>query len=83
VATAPFTGAAGFDELNELYSPFPGSRMAAVVGKFLDATKVFKAGNAEKLIGWLSDRAQAEGLAASIAGATVIESSGSGPRGQS
>jgi phage terminase large subunit GpA-like protein len=50
VATAPFTGAAGFDELNELYSPFPGSKMARVAEKYLDATKAFRAGNSEKLI---------------------------------
>jgi phage terminase large subunit GpA-like protein len=50
VATAPFTGAAGFDGLNELYSPFPGSTMPRVVEKFLDASRAFNAGNAEKLI---------------------------------
>jgi phage terminase large subunit GpA-like protein len=50
VATAPFTGAAGFDGLNELYSPFPGSKMAKVVEKHLDAWRAFKAGNSEKLI---------------------------------
>ena len=49
IATAPFTGAAGFDDLNELYSPFPGSRMEAVVVKYLDAWMAFQAGNSEKL----------------------------------
>ena len=50
VATAPFTGAAGFDELNELYSPFPGSSMARVAEKYLDAWRGFSAGSSEKLI---------------------------------
>jgi phage terminase large subunit GpA-like protein len=50
IATAPFTGAAGFDDLNELYSSFPGSMMPGVVEKFLDADKAFNAGDAEKLI---------------------------------
>lgn len=50
VATAPFNGAAGFDDLNELYSPFPGSRLEKLVEKFLGADREFKAGNPEKLI---------------------------------
>lgn len=50
VATAPFTGAAGFDDLNELYSPFPNSTMAHIAAKFLEAHREFKAGKAEKLI---------------------------------
>lgn len=49
-ATAPFSGAAGFDDLNELYSSFPGSKMAGIVVKYLEAWKGFKAGNSEKLI---------------------------------
>jgi phage terminase large subunit GpA-like protein len=36
VATAPFRGIAGF-YLNELYSPFPGSRMAVLMEKWLTA----------------------------------------------
>ena len=50
VATAPFTGAMGFDDLNELYSPFPNSTMAHIAAKFLEAQREFKAGKAEKLI---------------------------------
>lgn len=50
IATAPFTGAAGFDDLNELYSPFPGSTMPRVVEKYLEAWRDFKAGKGEKLI---------------------------------
>lgn len=50
VATKPFTGAAGFDNLNEIYSPFPGSTMPRVVEKFLDAHKDYEAGQPEKLI---------------------------------
>jgi phage terminase large subunit GpA-like protein len=50
VATRPFNGAAGFDGLNELYSPFPGSKMARIVEKYLDAHVAANAGNAEKMI---------------------------------
>lgn len=50
VATAPFTGARGYDDLNELYSPFPRSTMARMVEKFLEAQREYKAGKAEKLI---------------------------------
>jgi phage terminase large subunit GpA-like protein len=50
VATAAFTGAMGFDDLNELYSPFPNSTMPHIVAKFLEASREFKAGKAEKLI---------------------------------
>lgn len=50
IASAPFTGAAGFDELNELYSAFPGSRMARLAEKYLDAWRAHEAGNSEKLI---------------------------------
>lgn len=50
IATRPFTGAAGFDGLNELYSPFPGATMAKVAEKFLDAHRAFEAGKSEKMI---------------------------------
>jgi phage terminase large subunit GpA-like protein len=50
IATAPFSGAAGFDDLNELYSPFPGSTMARIVEKYLDGWRAFQAGSSEKLI---------------------------------
>lgn len=49
IATRPFNGAAGFDGLNELYSPFPGATMAKVAEKFLDAQRSFDAGRSEKL----------------------------------
>lgn len=50
IATRPFTGAAGFDGLNELYSPFPGATMAKVAEKFLEAHKASEAGKSEKMI---------------------------------
>lgn len=50
VATAPFTGAMGFDDLNELYSPFPSSTLENIVAKFLEAHREFGAGKAEKMI---------------------------------
>jgi phage terminase large subunit GpA-like protein len=50
IATRPFNGAAGFDGLNELYSPFPGAMMGKVVEKYLDAQKAFEAGRPEKMI---------------------------------
>lgn len=50
VATAPFTGAAGFDDLNELYSSFPQSTLRRIVEKFLGANREFKAGKADALI---------------------------------
>lgn len=49
-ATAPFTGAAGFDELNELYSGFPNVSMPAIVVKYLEAWKAYQAGNTAPLI---------------------------------
>lgn len=50
VATAPFTGARGFDDLNELYSPFPNSTLTRIAAKFLEAHREFLAGKMEKLI---------------------------------
>jgi phage terminase large subunit GpA-like protein len=50
VPTAPFTGARGYDGLNELYSPFPRSTMAKVVEKFLEAHREFSAGRADKMV---------------------------------
>lgn len=50
VATAPFTGAAGFDDLNELYSSFPQSTMRRITEKFLTAHREFKAGSDTALI---------------------------------
>lgn len=49
-ATKPFTGAAGFDDLNELYSMFPQSNMSRIVEKFLEAHREERAGKPEKLI---------------------------------
>ncbi|BCQ53763.1 hypothetical protein BLKGLAD_28250 [Burkholderia gladioli pv. gladioli] len=48
VATAPFFGVAGF-RLNELVSPFPGSRMAELVKKWLTAEKALLAGDDTKM----------------------------------
>ncbi|ONE94531.1 terminase [Burkholderia pseudomallei] len=48
VATAPFHGVAGF-RLNELVSPFPGSRMAELVKKWLTAEKALRAGDDTKM----------------------------------
>ncbi len=48
VATAAFHGVAGF-RLNELVSPFPGSRMAELVKKRLVAEKALRAGDDTKM----------------------------------
>lgn len=50
VATAPFRGARGYDNLSELHSLFPGSTLAKIVEKYLDALRDFNAGHAEKMI---------------------------------
>ncbi|WP_436263754.1 phage terminase large subunit family protein [Paraburkholderia terricola] len=48
VATAAFHGVAGF-RLNELVSPFPGSRLAELVKKRLVAEKALRAGDDTKM----------------------------------
>ncbi|KVN50163.1 terminase [Burkholderia ubonensis] len=48
VATASFHGVAGF-RLNELVSPFPGSRMAELVKKWLTAEKALREGDDTKM----------------------------------
>nr|WP_179231733.1 terminase gpA endonuclease subunit [Burkholderia sp. AU16482] len=48
VATAPFYGVAGF-RLNELVSPFPGSRMGELVKKWLTAERALRAGDDTKM----------------------------------
>lgn len=48
LATAPFHGVAGF-RLNELVSPFPGSRMPELVKKWLTAEKALLAGDDTKM----------------------------------
>ena len=47
-ATAPFYGTAGF-YINELYSPFPGSRLQKLVEKFLVATYALRMGDDTKM----------------------------------
>lgn len=49
VATAPFTGVAGF-YFNELISPFPGSRMGILMGKWLNALHEMEKGDPGPLI---------------------------------
>lgn len=49
VATAPFNGVAGF-YFNELLSPFPGSRMAILMGKWLNALHELEKGDPGPLI---------------------------------
>lgn len=49
VATAPFSGVAGFDAM-ELVSPFPDSRMEKLAQKFLSAHKKARAGDFDDLI---------------------------------
>jgi phage terminase large subunit GpA-like protein len=48
VATAPFTGVAGF-AINELYSPFPGSALQRLAQKWLEAQHAFSQGDDSKL----------------------------------
>lgn len=48
VADAPFRGTAGF-YINELYSPFPGSKFAALVEKFLIADHALRMGDDSKM----------------------------------
>lgn len=50
IPTRQFTGIAGFDGLNELYSPFKGARMPRIVEKYLDAWKAHLRGDDAKLI---------------------------------
>lgn len=50
IATAAFSGARGYDDINELYSLFPGSTLAKVTAKYLDAHREFAAGRSEKMI---------------------------------
>ncbi len=48
-ATAPYKGVAGF-WLNELYSPFPGSKLASLADKWEVAKKEAEQGKIEKLV---------------------------------
>lgn len=52
-ATAPFYGIAGF-YLNELYSPFPGSRFAELMGKWLLAKHEAENGDIAPLISFVN-----------------------------
>ena len=47
-ATAPFTGTAGF-YINELYSPFPGSRFRNILEKYLSAKRLMDQGDDTKM----------------------------------
>jgi phage terminase large subunit GpA-like protein len=53
VATAPFRGVAGF-YFNELMSPFPGSRMALLMEKWLTALHDLSRGDAGPLIAFVN-----------------------------
>lgn len=53
VATAPFHGIAGF-YLNELYSPFPGSRFTPLMQKWLTALHEFEKGDSGPLIAFVN-----------------------------
>lgn len=57
-ATRPFTGVAGF-HINELYSPFPGSRMPELLRKYLFAQHALAKGDDTKM---RSFRNNSEGL---------------------
>ncbi len=57
-ATAPFNGVAGF-YINELYSPFPGSRLVHLVRKYLTAVHALSQGDDTKI---RSFRNNTEGL---------------------
>ncbi len=48
IATAPFYGVAGF-YINELYSPFPGSRMPELLKKYLTAAHLLAQGDDTKM----------------------------------
>ncbi len=58
VATAAFHGVAGF-RLNELVSPFPGSRLAELVKKRLVAEKALRAGDDTKMRSFVNNPADA------------------------
>ena len=51
IATAPFSGVAGF-YISELYSPFPNARLQDVVEKFLEADKLMKSGDHTLMVTW-------------------------------
>ena len=53
LATAPFHGIAGF-YLNELYSPFPGSRFVTLMQKWLTAQHELEKGDAGPLIAFVN-----------------------------
>jgi phage terminase large subunit GpA-like protein len=53
VATAQFRGIVGYN-LNELYSPFPGSSMAILMEKWLTAQHEFELGNVGPLIAFVN-----------------------------
>lgn len=69
-ATAPFSGVAGF-YLNELYSPFPGSRFAALMKKWLTALAEAEKGEIGSLIAFTNS---SMGLAYEYKGDTPEES---------
>ncbi len=50
VATEPFNGAAGFDSLSELYSPFPFGRLQDVAEKYLKAQAALEKGDDRSMV---------------------------------
>lgn len=52
-ATAPFHGTAGF-YLNELYSPFPGSRFSELMKKWLTAQHEANQGDIASMIAFVN-----------------------------
>ena len=77
IATKPFNGMAGFDGLNELYSPFPGATMAKVAAKFLEARKAYETGKSEKMITfWNSSLGKSYEYASDVPALTELQERG-------
>lgn len=55
IATAPFDGVAGF-AINELYSPFPASRLPAIVRKYLEADHQLNQGDDSLMRSFLNNQ---------------------------
>ena len=55
IATAPFTGVAGF-AINELYSPFPASRLPEIVKKYLEAAHELEQGDDSYMRSFLNNQ---------------------------
>lgn len=56
VRTKPFSGKAGFIELNELYACLPGTTLAGIIREQLAAEKLAAAGDTSKLIKFVNQK---------------------------